>query len=168
MARKVALTNLNGRTIDILNVIRQNASYQYQNQVPEVATAQDIVAVGDVLMGTPALQNEFLNALINRIALVRVKSALFNNPYAALKKGYLEFGETVEDVFVNIAKAVEFSPEKAEAREFKRTIPDVKSPFHVMNWRVMYPVTIQDDDLRRAFTSIDGVTDLIARIVDSV
>lgn len=168
MARRVALTNLNGRTIDILNVIRQNASYAYQSQVPEVSTTQDIISVGDVLMGVPALQNEFLNALINRIALVRVKSALFNNPYSNLKKGYLEFGETVEEVFVNIAKAVEFSPEKAEAREFKRTIPDVKSAFHVMNWRVVYPVTIQDDDLRRAFMSIDGVTDLIAKIVESV
>ena len=37
-----------------------------------------------------------------------------------------------------------------------------------MNWRVMYSVTIQDEDLRQAFLSIDGVTDLIGKIVDSV
>lgn len=37
-----------------------------------------------------------------------------------------------------------------------------------MNWRVMYPVTIQDEDLRQAFLSIDGITDLIAKIVNSV
>lgn len=37
-----------------------------------------------------------------------------------------------------------------------------------MNWRVMYPVTIQDDDLKRAFLSMSGVQDLIAKIVDSV
>ena len=37
-----------------------------------------------------------------------------------------------------------------------------------MNWRVMYPVTIQDEDLRLAFLSLDGVTNLIASIVDSV
>ena len=37
-----------------------------------------------------------------------------------------------------------------------------------MNWRVMYPVTIQDEDLRQAFLSIDGVQNLIAKIVDSV
>ena len=37
-----------------------------------------------------------------------------------------------------------------------------------MNWRVMYPVTIQDEDLKQAFLSIDGVTDLIAKIVDQV
>ena len=121
-----------------------------------------------MLFGYPALANQFLNALINRIALVRVKSAVFNNAYRELKKGYLEFGETVEEVFVNIAKAREFSAEKAESREFKRTIPDVRSAFHTMNWRVQYPVTIQDEDLRLAFMSIDGVQDLIARIVDSI
>lgn len=80
----------------------------------------------------------------------------------------MEFGETVEDIFVSIAKAVDFSAEKASAREFKRTIPDIRSAFHVMNWRVMYPVTIQDEDLRQAFLSMDGVTSLIAKIVDSV
>lgn len=32
----------------------------------------------------------------------------------------------------------------------------------------MYPVTIQDEDLRMAFLSINGVTDLIAKIVDQV
>lgn len=37
-----------------------------------------------------------------------------------------------------------------------------------MNWRVMYPVTIQDEDLRRAFLSEQGVTGLIAKIVESV
>lgn len=37
-----------------------------------------------------------------------------------------------------------------------------------MNWRVMYPVTIQDEDLRQAFLSIDGVQNLIAKIVDAV
>ena len=168
MAKRVTSTTLNASTIDILNVIRANASLEYQNQVPFVETEVDIPKVGDVLYGTPALANQFISALVNRIALVRVKSAMFNNPYANLKKGYLEFGETIEEVFVNIAKAREFSVEKAEKREFKRTLPDVRSAFHTMNWRVQYPITIQDDDLRTAFLSMDGVQDLIAKIVDSV
>ena len=168
MPRKIAVNTLNASTIDILNVIRQNASYDYQQNVPVVATAEDVVKVGDILYGTPALANQFINALVNRIALVRVQSATFNNPYEILKKGYIEFGETVEDIFVSIAKVVEFDPEKAAAREFKRTFPDVRSAFHVMNWRVMYPVTIQDEDLKQAFLSMDGVQNLIAKIVDAV
>lgn len=168
MAKRIAATTLNASTIDILNVIRQNASYDYQSSVPAVTQATDIPKVGEIIYGTPAFANQFINALVNRIAIVRVQSANFNNPYAMLKKGYLEFGESIEDIFVSIANVVDFSAEKASAREFQRTIPDIRSAFHVMNWRVMYPVTIQDEDLKQAFLSIDGVQNLIAKIVDSV
>lgn len=168
MARRIANSTLNASTIDILNVIRQNASYDYQQNVPEVATVNDIPKVGEIIYGTPAFANQFINALVNRIAIVRVQSATFNNPYSILKKGYIEYGETVEDIFVSIAKAVDFNVEKAAKREFQRTMPDIRSAFHVMNWRVMYPVTIQDEDLRQAFLSIEGVQNLIAKIVDAV
>ena len=168
MAKRVAVSTLQASTIDILNVIRQNASYDYQQNVPAVTKASDIPKVGEIIYGTPAFANQFLNALVNRIALVRANSATFNNPYASLKKGFLEFGETIEEIFVNIAKVVDYSAEKGEARELKRTMPDVRSAFHAMNWRVMYPVTIQDEDLRLAFLNEGGVTTLIAKIVDSV
>ena len=168
MARKIALTQLNASTIDIINTIRANASAEYQSLVPDVETAEQVVKVGDILYGTPSLANQFLTSLINRIALVHIKSANFYNKYAELKKGYLEYGETVEEVFVQIAKAREFSPEKASARELKRTVPDVRTAFHSINWKVQYPVTIQNNDLRQAFMSINGVEDLIARIVQSV
>lgn len=168
MAKRIAQNTLNASTIDILNVIRQNASYDYQQNVPVIEKATQIPQVGEIICGTPALANQFLNALVNRIALVRAQSVTFNNPYSRLKKGYLEFGETVEDIFVSIAKVVDYDPDKGEGREFKRSLPDVRSQFHIMNWRVMYPVTIQDEDLRRAFLSEQGVTDLIAKIVESV
>lgn len=168
MPRKIAYSTLNASTIDIMNVIRQNASLQYQNTVPVVESAVDIPRVGEKIYGTPALANEFINALVNRIALVRIKSATFNNPYRDLKKGYIEFGETIEEVFVNIARVRDFNVEKTDEREFKRTLADVRAAFHVINWKVQYPITIQDEDLRQAFLSIDGVQDMIARIVDSV
>jgi len=168
MPKRIAQSTLNASTLDILNVIRQNASYDYQSSVPVVTTATDIPKVGEIICGTPAFANQFINALVNRIALVVVNSATFNNPYNVLKKGYIEFGESVEEIFVNIAKAVDYTPEKGEAREFKRTMPDVRSAFHTMNWRVMYPVTIQDEDLRMAFLSMEGVQNLIAKITDSV
>lgn len=168
MPSRVALTSLNARTIDIINTIRANASPQYQHLVPEIEKETDIPAVGQCLLGYPQIANEFISTLVNRIASVQVKSAMFNNPYADLKKGFLELGETVEEVFVSIAKAREFNVEKAPAREFKRTLPDVRTAFHTMNWRVQYPVTIQRNDLERAFLSVSGVTDMIARIVDTL
>lgn len=168
MPRKIAQTTLNASTIDILNVIRANAPAEYQAEVPKITKFDEVVKVGEVIYGNPSFANTFINALVNRIALVKVTSAVFNNPYFRVKKGYLEFGETVEEIFVNIAKVIYYSPELAEQRELKRFLPDVESAFHKMNWRVMYPVTIQDEDLRMAFLSIEGVRDLIAKIVDQI
>lgn len=168
MPKRIANTQLNGRTIDILNVIRTNASYAYQQSVPAISDAQGIPRVGEVLYGNPTLANEFINALVNRIALVVVNSATFRNMYSDLKKGYIEYGESIEDIFVGIIKAVEFSQEKAGGREFKRNMPDVKAAFHVMNWRVMYQVTIQREDLRRAFLSADGVENMVTSILDKI
>lgn len=168
MARIIANTKLNARSIDILNVIRNNASYAYQKDVPIIEKEQDIPKVGEILFGNPTHSNEFINALINRIALVRMQSATFNNPYKKLKKGFLEFGETVEDIFVGIIRAVKYDPEKGASREFKRTLPNVQSVFHITNWKVMYPITIEKQALKRAFTSPDGVTNLIASIIDQV
>lgn len=168
MAKRIATNSLSATSTDIMNVIRANGSYNYQNSVPIVNRKEEIPVVGEVIYGTPALANEFINALVNRIALYRAKSATFNNPYADLKKGYLEFGELVEDVFVGIAKVRLFNNEKVDEYEFKRTLPDVKSAFHAMNWKVQYPITIQDEDLRMAFTNEGGVRDLVGKIVDQV
>lgn len=168
MAKRIAQTTLNARTIDILNVIRANASYEYQKDIPKINKENDIPKVGEIIYGTPVHANEFINALVNRIAIVRLQSAIFNNPYSRLKKGYLEFGETVEDIFVGIIKAMKFDPEKSEGREFKRSMPNVQSVFHMTNWKVVYPVTIEKQTLKRAFLSIDGVTDLITKIIEQV
>lgn len=168
MPRRIAVTTLQASTMDILNTIRANASTEYQNLVPEVATANDIPKVGEVLFGYPTLANQFIASLMNRIALVRVRSATFNNKFAKFKKGYLEFGETVEEIFVELAKVQRFDPAKAAAREFKRTLPDVRTAFHMMNWRVQYPITISNQELRTAFTSEAGVRNLVEKVIATV
>lgn len=168
MPKRIAVSTLQASTVDILNTIRANASSEYQNLVPEITTAKEIPAVGEVLFGYPTLANQFLASLMNRIALVRAKSATFNNKFSMFKKGYLEFGETVEEIFVELAKVQRFDPDKAQAREFKRTLPDVRTAFHMMNWRVQYPVTVSHQQLRTAFTSENGVRDLIERIIQSI
>ena len=80
----------------------------------------------------------------------------------------LEFGETIEEIFVNIAKPFQFDPSVAETNLFKREIPDVRSAFHIMNYQKYYKTTIQNDQLRQAFLSWEGITDLIAKIVDAM
>lgn len=170
MPVKPKVRTLTTSAADILNVIRNNASVDYRNYVPK-ADANDVESVrtiGAIIMDYPALQNEFLNALVNRIGRVMLTSKMYSNPIAFFKKGVLEYGESIEEIFVNIAKVQEFNPEIAEQEVFKRVVPDVRAAFHIMNYQKFYKATVTQEQLKQAFLSWDGVTDLIARIVDSM
>lgn len=160
---------LNATSVDILNAIRNSASANYRDYVPVATQSTDSIrSIGAVIMNFPALQNEFLTALVNRIGRVIITSKMYSNPWAIFKKGMLEFGETVEEIFVNIAKPFQYDPAVAESRVFAREIPDVRAAFHILNYQKYYKATIQNEQLRQAFLSWDGVTDLIAKITDSM
>lgn len=165
-SKMITLTNA---SVDVINAIRNSASVDFKNKVP-IATpnAESIREIGTIIMDYPALQNEFLSALINRIGKVVLSSKMYQNPWKMFKKGILEYGESIEEIFVEIASPEQYSAEDAANTVFKRVLPDVKSAFHVLNYQEVYPVTIEDKDLRKAFMSWDGVTDLISRIVDSL
>ena len=159
---------LNASTIDILNAIRNSATTNYRDYVPPATDAESIKEIGAVIMNYPALQNEFLTALINRIGRVMITSKMYQNPWSVFKQGIMEYGETIEEIFVNIAKPFEFDPAVAESKIFKREMPDVRAAFHILNYQKFYKVTIQEQQLRQAFLSLSGVTDLIAKIVQSL
>lgn len=162
-------SKLNASAADILNAIRNSATANYRNYVP--AATQDVSsirAIGAVIMQFPALQNEFLSALVNRIGRVLITSKMWENPWTVFKKGELEFGETIEEIFVNIAKPFQYDPAVAESRVFKRETPDVRAAFHIMNYQKFYKATIQNEQLRQAFLSWNGITELISKIVEAM
>lgn len=160
---------LSASSEEILNAIRNSASANYKNYVPVASLSQNnIKQIGLIIMNDAVLQNEFLSALVNRIGRVIVTSKLYSNPWAKFKKGIMEYGETIEEVFVNIAKPFEYDPAVAETLFMKREIPDVRAAFHVLNYQKFYKATIQREQLRQAFLSWQGIIDLIAKIVDSM
>lgn len=164
-------TKLKTSSVDIVNAVREQlketSTIDYYNRVPE-ATRFNLSEIGDILYRDDKLANEFLGNLVNRIAFVMVKSRLYKNPLSEFKKGELGFGVTIEEIFVQIAKAHHYNPAIAEKKVFARELPDVKSAFHTLNRQDFYKVTIYNNDLYNAFTSETGVTDMIGRIVDSL
>lgn len=169
MPTKPEVQTLNANSVQILNAIRNEAPSSYRDYVPvaENNTAS-IRRIGEIIMQYQPLQNDFLKALVNRIGRVLITSKMYSNPWADFKKGMLEFGETVEEVFVNLAKPHQFDPAVAENEVFKREIPDVRAAFHSMNYQKFYKTTISNDQLRQAFLSWDGITDLISKIIDAM
>lgn len=161
--------SLSARAVGIINAIRNNASIEYYNAVPACEdTTDSIRAVGQAITAFQPRMNEFVTALVNRIARVVVTSRMYNNPWAFAKKGVLDYGETIEEIFVDIADAHPFDPDDAVSTVFQRNKPQISSMFHAMNLQTQYPVTISEQQLRQAFLSASGVTDLISRIVNSL
>lgn len=169
MATKPTNAVMTASSVDILNSIRSVGTPYYKEMVP-VATADtaSIRQIGGIIMEYQPLKNEFLSSIYNRIGRVLATSKMYYNPWAPFKKGLMELGESVEEIFVNIAKAHTFNPATAENEFMKREIPDVRAAFHRMNYQKFYKATISNDQLRQAFLSWQGITDLIARIVDGM
>lgn len=162
-------TKLNATSVEILNAIRNSASTNYRDFVPKASnTADSIRSIGEIIMQYTPLQNEFLNALVNRIARVIITSKMYTNPLSMFKKGLIDFGESVEEIFVNIANPHQYDVEESENKVFAREIPDVRAAFHVLNYKKFYKQTIQNKDLNQAFLSWDGITDLISKIVNAM
>lgn len=160
---------LNSTSADILNAIRNSATANYRDYVPAAnQTAESVRAIGSVIMQFPALQNEFLSALVNRIGRVMITSKMYTNPWNVFKQGTLDFGETIEEVFVNLAKPFEYDPAVAENKIFAREKPDVRAAFHVLNYQKFYKTTVEHEELRQAFLSWDGITDLISKIINAM
>lgn len=160
---------LSASSVDILNAIRNSASTNYRDFVPTAnKSVESIRSIGEIIMQYTPLQNEFLNALVNRIARVIITSKMYTNPLSMFKKGLIDFGETIEEIFVNIATPHEYDVEESENKVFAREIPDVRAAFHALNYKKFYKQTIQNKDLNQAFLSWDGITDLISKIVNAM
>ena len=164
---KLTVTNVSR---DVINaILNEGWSVNYRDYVPITATDADSIRdIGKIIMDAPNLRNAFASDLINRIVLVIVTSKMYENPWARLKKGKLDIGESVEEIFVNMAKAELYNPAGSAETVFKRSIPDIRAAFHVVNYQVFYPVTIENEDLSMAFTTQNGLYNLIEKIYETL
>ena len=152
---------------EIMNHVRANASQEYQNNVP-VATAENATATGLALTTYTPSMNEFVNVLVNKIAMTIVSSKLARNKLAPFKAGTLPYGKDIEEVFVDLAAKATFDPVVAETEVFKRVLPNVKAIFHRENRRDFYKVTVSQDMLKKAFLNNTGLGEMVSSIVQSL
>lgn len=176
--------NLTASAADVVNSIRSEVGGTFADQVPAAINEGQVLSdgtiatremalgtlrqIGDVITTYQPLANAFLSALVNRIGRVIINAKMYSNPWAGFKRGLLEYGETIEELFVNIVQAQDFDPETAENEVFKRKIPDVRSAFHTMNYQKFYKTTVSNDQLRQAFLSFEGISDLIGKITEAL
>lgn len=151
--------------VNVLNTILSNASAEYKARVPE-ATQTNITEVGSAVMSMKVTENEFLNALVNKIAMQIVHNKTFRNPLAVLKKGSIPLGKNLEEIYTNPATGTNF--DATGANLLQRNIPDTKTIYHSLNRQGMYKVTVSKAQLIQAFTSYAALEKLLNTIVNTI
>lgn len=154
----------------VMNAMRSEASQNYQEIVPEL-NQDNFREFATGILSNKELMNEWAKNLVNRIGLVVIKKKSWNNPLGFLKKGMLEYGDTVEEIFVDILKEKTYYPttdEQTAGEVFKSEVPDIYAVFHKINRQGKFPVTVSRPQLRRAFTSPRALEDFINNTIDNL
>lgn len=151
--------------IDIYNATIN--SMPTKGALKAVTTADELKDSWTIIDNDIKLKNEFVGTLLNRIGKLLLTSKSYKNPWAWAKKGLLQFGELVEDIYINLAEVEKFDPEGASTTLYARTIPDVKTSIYRKNYDVVYPATIQLRELSKSFLTDTGLYDFVAGVITS-
>ena len=154
--------------IAIMNTIRDNASAEYQARIPEL-TRNNLEAVRYAMIDDDnvVVANEFTNALLNKVFKQAIISKRFVNPLKSLKKGKKPVGDTVEEVYINFVKGAEYDP-NVGAKMLERTLPDVKTVYHRMNYKLKYRQTFSQQALSKAFSSFEALESYFSGIITAM
>lgn len=170
----MAVKGLKSSGVELMNAVRTsiiaNNGLEYSERIP-VATQDNLKDMGKAILEYEPAKNAFLDALINRIGLVVIRNRLYKNKLAIFKKGFLEFGDSIEELMVDIARAVHYTPEAPENNlcdVFEQFKPKVVSAFHRINRQDTYPITINEEMLKKAFTGWANFDSFVAGIFNSL
>ena len=153
--------------LEILNTIRDRASAEYAERIPE-ATRDNIEEVRAQMLSDDnvVIANEFMSTFLNKIVKQHLIAKMFSNPLKSLKKGTKPIGDTVEEIYNNFLKGTEFDPTGENL--LKRHKPDTKVVYHRTNYDHQYPVTVDRKEMRKAFQSYENLDSYLTNIVQTL
>lgn len=148
----------------ILHDIWLRGTNDYQQRVPE-PTQSNIDATMGALFD-PMNQNyfnQFMDALIMRIGTTYVHQQSFTNPLREFKKPQLIYGSTIQEMIPKWIRAHSYIDDAEDV--FKMARPDARVWYHSQNRRDRYDITVNDVELRTAFTQDNGLNKLVSSIM---
>lgn len=148
----------------ILHDIWLRNTNDYQQRIPE-PTQTNIDATMGALFD-PMNQNyfnQFMDALVMRIGTTYVHQQSFKNTLREFKKPQLIYGSTIQEMIPKWIRAHSYVDDAEDV--FKMARPDARVWYHSQNRRDRYDITINDVELRTAFTDSNGLNKLVASIM---
>lgn len=151
----VKATNAN-----IINAVVKTLPTAYKERIP-TATQTNLDAVYDAIWSYQPARNDFINALFGLIGMQTIDATDFRNPLSELKKNPMRYGDTDEEIFVNMAKGqgIDGFADAAKALGFYESY--IMANFHNVNFEMQYPITVRYSQLKSAFLREYGLRDLI-------
>ena len=150
-----------------LNRIRELSSEIYHQHIPVIDDDTDIGSFGNPILTVPAVQNEFMSQLINRIVYTQFEIKYFRNPLQMLEGDRIPLGYAGQEIFVNPAKGRKFNVEDF-AGLLQKYEADVKVQYLTVNMDLQYPVTVSRHKLKQAFVSWEALDTFIDELSNSL
>lgn len=125
--------------------------------------AAKVVIADDSYAG---LRNQIFEALLNRIAITVIKKKSFTNPLAMFKMGYMPYGDTLQEIAIDVAEAQQYKT--GNQNQFEVSEADVKAAYHTVNRQQFYKRTVYDAELQKAFLNEGGLSNMINSIVQTL
>ena len=154
-----------------LNEIRETSIENgtlYHKQVPVVEATTSITNFGMPILESQAVMNEFVSALMNRIAYTSFSNRYtFDNPLQILYGDEIPLGESVQDIYVNPAQARKYNVNDF-AGLLQKYEASVKVQYLAKNQDVQYCVSITRPSLKKAFTSWGDLERFIDELANSL
>lgn len=122
---------------------------------------QSIQPIGKIIMSNAAYRNAFINT-INVIGVTIIKKNLWDNPWDFTKRGNMAFGQHVREMINDLCNVYDYNGAANDDDRFLQTVvPNILSYIHEINFQKFYQTTTSDAQMAMAFTSEDGLYQLI-------
>ena len=145
-------------------------SQEFQDRIGDVTKA-NMHKIGEIITQYPTTKNEFVSVLTNQVAKQRFFSKAYENPYKLFKKGMLPYGKSIESIFVDIVKGKDRTRQTTATNLasdlLSRETPNVKVEYYSENKQMQYQATISDEELKGAFRTENGLSELTSRILQA-
>lgn len=156
---------------EIMEAYLEGASKDIQKSFEGVNLA-DNKEVSRVLFDYKLIKNDFIESLVTKIYSSLVHSKLWRNKLDIFHGGMMEYGNTMEDIYVEASDGIDFKDHFGEeGSDVKDVIgslvPKVYTNYLSRNFAKKYKITISDIQLRSAFTSETGLATLLNGMLEA-
>ena len=150
-------------------IINQNPVLSAEVDLPVQGDKDYLPKLGELISSDNRYKNAFLNT-VNEIALTIIKDNTWNNPWDAFtEKGSFRFGDSVRELYVDIANVYDYHEYENDVDHFlENVVPDVYNYIHILNYEKFYKTSTSDEQISMAFRDDRSFFNMIESIVASL